>query len=75
MMTQKCDFCTQRTANGCGCEQKVSLCKEQITPVMAFVPWQTDGKMYPDMQALKRGTLYSVLDKPFWGIGGCCSGK
>lgn len=42
------------------------------TPVMAYVPWQSAGKMYSDEQALQRGTLFCVLDKPYYGKGGCC---
>ncbi|MBE6765681.1 MAG: spore coat associated protein CotJA [Clostridia bacterium] len=72
-MTQKCEFCARRRV--CPCEQKAVLTETQNTPVMAFIPWQTDGKLYCDAQALMRGTLFAVLDKPFYGTGGCCSGK
>lgn len=57
-----------------GARADESICP-QSTPVMAYIPSQTDGKVYCDEQALTRGTLYSVLDKPFYGNGGCCGGK
>ena len=36
---------------------------------MAYVPFQTDTAAYDEMQALKAGTLFPVLDKPFLGRG------
>lgn len=36
---------------------------------MAYVPFQTDSTTYDEIKALKIGTLYTVLDKPFLGSG------
>ena len=36
---------------------------------MAYVPFQTDTTTYDEMKALKAGTLFPVLDKPFKGRG------
>ena len=38
-------------------------------PTMAYVPFQTDTTTYDEKQALKFGTLFPVLDKPFIGRG------
>lgn len=40
---------------------------ERFPPAMAYVPWQRPGEMYTPETALKRGTLYPDLDKPFMG--------
>lgn len=34
---------------------------------MAYVPFQQCIDSYEESEALKRGTLYPVLDKPFYG--------
>ena len=34
---------------------------------MAYVPFQKCIDSYDEAEALKRGTLYPVLDKPFYG--------
>lgn len=34
---------------------------------MAYVPWQEAGSMYSPLDALKRGTLFPELFKPFCG--------
>ena len=39
----------------------------QVT--MAYVPFQTDFTTYDEMQALRCGTLFPVLNKPFLGSG------
>ena len=36
---------------------------------MAYVPFQTDSTTYDELKALKAGTLFPVLDKPFLGSG------
>ncbi len=41
-------------------------------PVMVFIEPQTFGRMYNEAEGLKRGTLFPVLDKPFYGKGGKC---
>ncbi|MBQ7043682.1 MAG: spore coat associated protein CotJA [Clostridia bacterium] len=35
----------------------------------AYVPFQTDFTTYDEMQALRCGTLFPVLNKPFLGSG------
>lgn len=34
---------------------------------MAYVPWQEWGDLYDEEQALKNGTLFRELNKPFLG--------
>ncbi len=36
---------------------------------MAYVPFQTEFITYDEMKALKEGTLFPCLDKPFHGCG------
>ena len=45
-------------------EELSSLPADTVT-TMAYVPFQTDKSMYEDDKALRRGTLYKNLDKPF----------
>lgn len=40
-----------------------------FTPVMAYVPFQEFGAIYPPEQALRRGTVFESLYKP-WKVGG-----
>ncbi len=44
---------------------------------MAYVPWQELDATYSPEAALKSGTLFPELDKPFKGctISGGCNGK
>lgn len=42
---------------------------------MAYVPDQKWRKLYSGEVALKRGTLFSELDKPFIGEEAVCSGE
>ena len=42
---------------------------ENSVVAMAYVPFQTDTTTYDEMKALKAGTLFPVLDKPFMGRG------
>ena len=34
-------------------------------PAMAYVPYQQPGKQYSTDQAIEKGTLFPVLNKPF----------
>ncbi len=34
---------------------------------MAYIPFQTKSMLYSDENALSKGTLFEVLDKPFLG--------
>lgn len=47
----------------------LSALPENPVPGMAYVPFQTDTTTYDEMQALKVGTLFPVLNKPFLGSG------
>ena len=46
-----------------------SALPEDPVVAMAYVPFQTDPTTYDEMKALKVGTLFPVLDKPFKGRG------
>ena len=59
---------TETQAACSGCEKK--RCPEATLPVMVFIEPQTFGRMYNEAEALRQGTLFPVLDKPFLG-GGC----
>lgn len=39
-------------------------------PAMAYVPFQQWGEVYEPERALDAGTLFPVLDKPFYGRKG-----
>ena len=39
-------------------------------PAMAYVPFQQWGEVYEPERALDAGTLFPVLDKPFYGRRG-----
>ncbi len=47
-----------------------NLCSLSIA--MAYVPWQKYTELYPLDKALRAGTIFPCLDKPFIGKGGCC---
>lgn len=38
---------------------------ETVVPAMAYVPYQQPGKQYSTEQAIEKGTLFPVLNKPF----------
>ena len=38
---------------------------ESPQPTMAYVPFQIDKEMYDECEALSRGSLFKVVDKPF----------
>lgn len=38
---------------------------EDTVPAMAYVPYQQPGKQYSTEQAIEKGTLFPVLNKPF----------
>lgn len=40
-------------------------------PAMCYVPWQKWSDLYEPALALKKGTLFKVLDKPFAKNGNC----
>lgn len=37
------------------------------TIAMAYVPWQNMNQVYEPAQALRAGTLFPELEKPFYG--------
>ena len=43
---------------------------EDPVPAMAYVPFQQWGKTYEPERAFDAGTLFPVLDKPFYGRRG-----
>lgn len=48
---------------------------EKTVEAMAYIPYQQQkSKTYSPAQALESGTVYPVLDKPFYG-GKCTGGK
>lgn len=44
--------------------------QEEQVVAMAYVPWQTFHKTYEPQRALKAGTIFPELDKPFIGKSG-----
>lgn len=40
---------------------------DDTVPAMAYVPYQQSGKMYCPEQGIVNGTLFPVLNKPFYG--------
>ena len=51
----------------CGC--RMTALPENPQVAMMYVPFQTDFTTYDEMTALKCGTLFPVLSKPFLGSG------
>lgn len=43
----------------------VTALPESHQPTMAYVPFQIDKETYDECEALSRGSLFKVLDKPF----------
>ncbi len=54
-------------------EQKPSLPCDPVV-AMAYVPWQQWKDVYEPEVALKNGTLFPELNKPFLAGGRCCRG-
>lgn len=47
------------------------MCSNDEFPIgMAYVPWQKWRDLYEPDKALKRGTIFAELDKPFLGAQG-----
>ena len=44
--------------------------ENKMVLAMAYVPWQKFEKTYEPQMALKKGTIFPELDKPFWGRRG-----
>ena len=47
-----------------------SVLPDKVATTMAYVPFQTDTTMYKPETALKYGTVFPDLNKPF--LGGKC---
>lgn len=45
----------------------MDLKPEKMKVAMSYVPWQSFQKSYEPKVALKRGTIFPELDKPFLG--------
>ncbi len=65
----------------CGCldqsNSRVNEIYEQISKAdapyaMAYVPYQQWNQIYDPSRALRAGTIFPCLDKPFCGKGGAC---
>lgn len=48
---------------------KTTALPENPVPAMSYVPFQTTFSTYDEAKALKVGTLFPCLDKPFLGSG------
>ena len=54
------------------CDEKIDCNMENMPIAMAYVPFQTDSEVYTCEKALKQGTVFPALDKPFtMGCMGC----
>ncbi len=69
-----------RASAGCACSvrgrqtaQRTAACAEAPAPVpvMVYIVGQEWDSVYLPCRALAQGTLFPVLDKPFFGKGGC----
>ena len=52
------------------CSQDPSPLPETVVPAMAYVPFQQYGETFDDLKAFDCGTLFPVLNKPFYGRRG-----
>lgn len=57
--------------HGCSCPAPgtVPALPADAAVAMAYVPFQTDNAVYDAAKALRRGTVFPVLDKPFLAGG------
>lgn len=61
--------CKMQSQRGQGmCFPKFETAKD-MTVAMAYVPWQTFGEVYEPDKALRIGTVFPELNKPFKGRG------
>ena len=70
-MVEPCDNGCDRTRNRC--EDDCSRGRDMLYGVplaMGYVPWQNFECTYEPAQALKAGTIFPELDKPFYGRRG-----
>lgn len=59
------------TADTCNCDFHSDCNCEKGDSVMMFIDVQEIGDIYNAADALKNGTLFPELNKPFF-MGGCC---
>ena len=67
-MTSAPSSCTCRLD---GCPDTHDFLPSDIPLALAYVQWPNLQDIYEPCKALKRGTLFQELDKPFLGKGGC----
>ena len=70
-MKEQCDDGCDRNRNRC--DDDCSRGRDMLYGVplaMGYVPWQNFGCAYEPAQALKAGTIFPELDKPFYGRRG-----
>lgn len=62
---RNCTQCAERSER---MERKCSQDNCNSWPIsMAYVPWQHMNQVYEPAQALRSGTLFPELEKPFYG--------
>lgn len=59
---QNCTKCSERAERSCSQDN----CNKWAIG-MAYVPWQNMDRVYEPAQALRAGTLFPELEKPFYG--------
>ena len=67
------DGCERNERNRNRCDDDCSRGRDMLYGVplaMGYVPWQNFECTYEPMQALKAGTIFPELDKPFYGKRG-----
>ena len=69
MPKESCN-CTRETHNK-SFEQDCTENLSEMPLAMAYVPWQKWQNIYEICKGFHRGTIFSELDKPFLGRGGC----
>ena len=59
----------------CSCRRPMPTMADPLSEyplAMAYVPWQYFNTVYEPDCALKHGTIFPELNKPFLGKRGCC---
>lgn len=59
--------CETRCDQECGKMCVTTAFPENPVPAMAYIPFQLDKSSYTAEMALREGTLFPVLNKPFCG--------
>lgn len=58
------------TGQACKLTDERTPFPENPVPAMAYIPFQQWGEIYEPMKGFDRGTIFPVLDKPFYGRRG-----